>query len=47
MVNKSSSTLGRLYLFSSINFIVLIALFSIKLWLRFDFDSYTTLVSKS
>jgi multidrug efflux pump subunit AcrB len=40
-INQNSSTLSKLYLFSGIIFLLLSALFSIKLWLRFDFDSFT------
>jgi hypothetical protein len=43
-VNKNSSTLNMLYLVSGIIFLLLSALFSMKLWLRFDFDSFTQLV---
>lgn len=43
-VKQNSSTLSMLYLVSGIIFLLLSALFSIKLWLRFDFDTFTQLV---
>lgn len=43
-VRKNISTLNILYLISAIIFLLLSALFSLKLWLRFDFDGFTSLI---